>query len=307
MDLRQLAALAAIADHGSFSGAAKALYTVQSNVSAHIQRLETELGVVLVDRGRGRLTHEGALVVERARRMQSEIDAIHADLAALHTDVSGEVRLGVIGTTARWLMPQFLIALRDQHPKVRVIIVEGNSTSLLPQLVGGRLDAAVINLPVDDPDVAVEPLFDEEMVLVTTPDHPLANESEVDLRTLADHELLLGPKGTPLRDDLDEAARLAGVTLHSLAEIDGVRLMASLAFEGFGPALVPSTAIPGWLRGSFVRIRVSDLPRRQVGLAQRRRTSLSAPARATANVLTDVLARNGAQQLGVRVHGTSTL
>ena len=59
MDLRQLAALAAIADHGSFSAAAKALFTVQSNVSAHVARLERELGVTLVDRSRGCLTDEG--------------------------------------------------------------------------------------------------------------------------------------------------------------------------------------------------------------------------------------------------------
>ena len=68
MDLRQLTTLVAIADHGSFSAAARALYTVQSNVSGHIARLEKELGVVLVDRQRGGLTDEGMIVVERARR-----------------------------------------------------------------------------------------------------------------------------------------------------------------------------------------------------------------------------------------------
>ncbi len=75
MDLRQLAALVAIADHGSFSAAAKALFTVQSNVSGHIARLERELGATLVDRQRGGLTDEGVLVVEHARRIQRELDA----------------------------------------------------------------------------------------------------------------------------------------------------------------------------------------------------------------------------------------
>src|SRR6478736_2447146 len=74
MDLRQLTTLVAIADHGSFSAAARALYTVQSNVSGHIARLERELGVTLVDRQRGGLTDEGAIVVERARRVLHELD-----------------------------------------------------------------------------------------------------------------------------------------------------------------------------------------------------------------------------------------
>src|SRR5688572_8914968 len=76
MDVRQLSALVAIADHGTFSAAARALFTVQSNVSSHIARLEKELGVVLVDRAQGGLTDDGARVVERARRVLREIDDI---------------------------------------------------------------------------------------------------------------------------------------------------------------------------------------------------------------------------------------
>ena len=74
MDVRQLQALVAVAEHGTFSGAAKALHTVQSNISAHVARLERELGVKLVDRHSGRLTAEGTAVVARARRVQSELD-----------------------------------------------------------------------------------------------------------------------------------------------------------------------------------------------------------------------------------------
>src|SRR5215218_9193913 len=82
MDLRQLAALTAVADHESFSAAARALHTVQSNVSTHVARLERELDVTLVDRATGHLTVAGELVVERARRIQAELDALVADVAS---------------------------------------------------------------------------------------------------------------------------------------------------------------------------------------------------------------------------------
>ena len=75
MDLRQLAALVAIADTGTFSAAADVLHTVQSNVSTHIARLERELGVTLIDRAGGRLTEEGEAVVARARRVAAELSA----------------------------------------------------------------------------------------------------------------------------------------------------------------------------------------------------------------------------------------
>ena len=76
MDLRQLAALTAVADHHSFSAAARALHTVQSNVSTHVARLERELGATLVDRATGQLTEAGELVVVRARRVQAELEAL---------------------------------------------------------------------------------------------------------------------------------------------------------------------------------------------------------------------------------------
>src|SRR5687768_5660065 len=116
MDLRQLTALVAIADHGSFSAAARALYTVQSNVSGHISRLEKDLGVTLVDRQRGGLTDDGTIVVERARRILHELDDISAEMASRGDRVHGDSRLGIIGTTARWLLPQLLTHLAAEQP-----------------------------------------------------------------------------------------------------------------------------------------------------------------------------------------------
>src|SRR3954447_7875648 len=139
MDLRQLAALVAVAETGTFSAAADALHTVQSNVSTHVARLERELGATLVDRQAGRRTEEGGLVAAGARRVQAELDALAADVASLRHEVAGATRLGVIGTTARWLVPALLSAMEERHPQVRVTVLEGNTTSLLPQLAGGNV------------------------------------------------------------------------------------------------------------------------------------------------------------------------
>src|SRR3954447_8856049 len=129
MDLRQLAALVAVADTGTFSAAADALHTVQSNISTHVARLERELGATLVDRAAGRLTEEGELVVARARRIHAELDALAADVTSLRADVAGATRLGMIGTTGRWLVPAVLVAMETRHPKVKVTVLEGNTTN----------------------------------------------------------------------------------------------------------------------------------------------------------------------------------
>src|SRR3954453_15339814 len=135
MDLRQLNAVVAVADHGSFSAAADALHTVQSNVSTNVARLERELGSPRIDRTAGcRLTEEGQAVVERARRVNNELEALVADVAALRHEVTGNVRLGMIGTPAPWRAPRLLPAMAERHPKVHMVIVEATSTSLEPQL-----------------------------------------------------------------------------------------------------------------------------------------------------------------------------
>ena len=100
MDLRQLDVLLAVAEHQSFSAAARALHTVQSNVSAHIAQLEREAGATLIDRARRCLTPEGQVVADRARRIQLELRAISDDLGAMQANLSGTVTVGVIGTTA---------------------------------------------------------------------------------------------------------------------------------------------------------------------------------------------------------------
>ena len=299
MDLRQLAALSAVADTGTFSAAADALHTVQSNVSTHIARLERELGVTLVDRAAGRLTEEGEVVVARARRIAGELDALVADVASLRSDVSGAVHLGVIGTTGRWLLPPLLATMGERHPGVRTSVLEGNTTALLPSLLSGRLDLALLNLPVDDPDIEVTLLFEEDLILVAPTGHPLASRDEVSIVELADHELLLTPPGTSFRADLDDAAAAAGVALRAKAELDGVRLIASLTFEGFGAAVLPASAVPAYIDGAWHRAAIRGLKRRQVALARRRRGLLSAPARALSQVVVEVVAAAAGSQPGV--------
>ncbi|HSL73141.1 MAG TPA: LysR family transcriptional regulator [Ilumatobacteraceae bacterium] len=297
MDVRQLATLVAIADHGTFSAAARSLYTVQSNVSSHIARLEKELGVTLVDRSQGGLTDDGARVVERARRILNEIDDISADMASRHADISGQTRIGVIGTTARWLIPRFLNRLADTHPNVRVIVQEGATSSLVPNVVTGQLNAAIVHLPVDDPDLVIEPLFAEDLLLLVADSHPLAERGDtIALADLDEVPLLLPPPGAALRRVLERAAASAGITLRAQAEVDGVRLLASLAFEGFGASIVPATAVPTWLEGSFRLITVPELPRRVVAFARRRRPSASAPTMAALETLREVT-RDGARDL----------
>ncbi len=304
MELRHLQALTAISDHGTFSAAAEHLGTVQSNVSAHVARLERELGAPMIDRSDGKLTEEGLAVVARARRVLTEIDALVADVAACKDEVAGTVRVGMIGTTARWLVPRLMDAARQRHPKLRLVVVEGNTTGLEPQLAAGQLDLAVLNLPVPGRDLVARPLFEEDLMLVVTEDHPLAHvDRRLTIEDLAELELLLPLPGTAFRDELDAAVRPLGITLLPAAEIDGLRLIASLTFEGYGAAVLPATAVPAVLRDRVRALAVEGLPRRRVGIAQRSRGLPSAPTRALLELLELVVAWPERVPQGLHVPG----
>ncbi len=299
MDLRQLAALVAVADHGGFSAAARALHTVQSNVSAHVARLERELGTSLVDRRSGQLTGEGEAVVERSRRIHAELDAMAVDVASMGEVVSGTARVGVIGTVGRWLVPRLVELIHLEHPLVRPVVLDAVTTSLIPQLRAGQIDFALINLPLDDPEFEVEPLFDEDRVLVTPTSHPLAQRESVSLAEVAEHDLLLPPRGTVFRDELDQVAGRIDVELTAQAEVDGMRLLASLAFQGFGATIVPSGAVPSYVAGDWTVVAIDDLPPRSVGLVHRRKTMLSMPARVTRDAVLAVVSDQLDRRIGM--------
>ena len=302
MDLRQLNALLAVAEHGGFSAAARALHTVQSNVSTHVARLEKELGATLIDRATGKPTKEGEAVLTRAIRIRAELEAVSSDVASLGARVAGTARLGMIGTTARWLAPLLFEALEEHHPEVRMVLVDATTTSLLPRVDRGDLDLAVVNLPAESLESQAEPLFDEDRILLVPPDHPLGASPRVALAELAGHDLLLEPVGTAFRDELDIQSAAIGVRLRARAEVDGMRLLASLVIAGFGAAILPASAIPPVPEGATTPwrvIAVDGLQPRSVGLAHRRRGLLSSPAAAVRDLLLEVVATGVAERPGL--------
>ena len=285
MDIRQIQAFVAIADTGSFSLAADALKTVQSNISTRITKLEEELGITLLDRRDGSVTADGAIVLERSRRILAEMDAVYDDVRAAKDTTSGTVTVGMIGTTGRWLAPHLMRNLLATLPLVQLRIIEGTNSLLEPQVAQGLIDIAILSEPISHPDVVATPFFTEDLVVITTSSSPLARHATISVTELAQHELLLPLAGTALRADIDAVCAQHGVTLRPRIELDGVRTLASLAFDGYGPAILPATTLSRHLVGAFVAVPIDELPPRRVSLATRKFGFPSAPVRAVRDLL----------------------
>jgi len=301
MDLRQLNHLIAVAEHQSFSAAARALHTVQSNVSTHVAKLEKDLGAALIDRHTMQPTAEGRAVLERARRIRTELQAINDDIVSMRHEVAGEVRIGCIGTTGRWMASPLLGRLAERHPSLLPVLVDATTTSLTPRVLDGDLDMAIVNTPVVEAGLESEPLFDEERIIVAPTDHPLADRGTINVADLAEHPVMLTPRGTTFRDAIDQELATVGVRLTAAAEVDGLRLLASLAYQGYAPALLPASAVSGYPDGDWSLVHVEGLARRSVGLVRNRRTTPSMPIRAAREVLLDVIREIAPRQPGIHV------
>jgi DNA-binding transcriptional LysR family regulator len=248
MELRHLDVLLAVADTGSFTSAADELHTVQSNVSEQVRQLERELGVRLLVRGRrgAAPTEFGRVVLERARRIRSELDAMRADLSMLLGLESGSARIGIVGTASRWLVPALVADLRSRAPGVALHVTEGASERLIAEVLDHHLSLAVVTEPEPDRRLLVEPLIEEAMVGLV----PLGIElppGPVRIVDLVPLGMILPPAGNPLRAEIEAAAAEQGIDLRVVVEVEGIRLIADMVAAGLGASIVPDTAAP---RGS---------------------------------------------------------
>jgi LysR family hydrogen peroxide-inducible transcriptional activator len=275
MELRHLETLLAIAEEGSFTAAADALATVQSNVSDQVRQLEGELGVPLLVRSRrgAEPTEFGNVVLERARRVQRELEAMRVDLALLQGLEAGYARLGVVGTASRWLVPALVADLRERAPGVRLRVNEGASERLFAELVDGELAQAVVTEPVNDRRLLVESLLEEDLIGLVGNDVDVPREP-VPLAVFAELPLVLPPDPNPLRIEVDRAAAEAGITLTVPLEVEGIRLIADLVVAGDYASILPETAIPPEITNVRM-VRIAGLPPRRLAMVTARDVQMS--------------------------------
>ena len=286
VDLRQLEALLAVAEAGSFTTAADRLHTVQSNVSEHVRQLEAELGVQLLVRGRqGTVPTEfGVRVIERSRAIRSEIEALRKDLSMLQGLHTGHATLGVVGTVSRLLVPMVVAEMRRIAPGLSLRLTEGASERLAGEVAERQLASAVVTEPVSDPRLHVEHLRDEDLVALVPSSLRRGGKVAITLRELATETLILPPAGNPLRDEVETAARAEKVELHVPIEVEGVRLIADLVGAGVGVSILPETAVADDHVG-VRQLRIARMPPRRLALVTARGVQLSLADQAVHDVV----------------------
>lgn len=278
MELHQLRYLVAVAEEGGFTRAAAREHVAQPGISAQIARLERELGQVLFDRSaRGvRLTPAGEAVLPHARAALAAVTGVRDTADELAGLVRGRVAVGMVRGGGVVDLPGLLGAFHREHPGVAIRLVEDATDALLDGLRRHHLDLAWVGRHGEPPaDLAVDVVLDVPLVAAfPSGDAP----AEVTIAELAEHTLIALPVGAGVRAALDRAAADAGVALHPALEAGSPPLLADLAAQGLGVAVVPAPALTG--RDDVRAVPIVPGARASIDLARRRDTPLSPAARA---------------------------
>lgn len=248
VELRQLTYFEAVVRHGGFGRAAAALHVAQPAGSVQVRKLEAELGVTLLSRTtrRVRLTHAGELFLYRARRVLAELDAARTDLAGLAGALIGRVRIGAIQAVDPFDLSGALADFHARHPAVELTLRSGPLRALLEHLDEDRIDLAVAPLPSGLPErFAAAPLFTDELVLITAPDHPSAGAGPLDPAALRDEAFVCLPADSGLRAILDRVAGAAGFAPRVQFESTNLPRLRDLVAHGLGVALLARSVAEG--------------------------------------------------------------
>jgi DNA-binding transcriptional LysR family regulator len=282
IELRQLRYLLAIAEQGSFSGAARQLHVVQPAVSQQIRKLELELGEELVRRNvPATLTPLGARVATRASAALAEIDAIAAETTGERGVVSGRLRVGSMQWLGPVRLPELLGEFSRRFPTVTMSLEETTTPRMLEDILHGRLDVAFVSLggAAVPASVEIAELATEELVLAGAPGTELEDLDRAELDLLSGEPFVAFARGMSLRATVDRALSDSGVRPREVLASNEPLTVRELAAQGVGYALLPVSVAAA--SGPPLRTaRAAPVPvTRKLGLAWHRRRQLSRAAR----------------------------
>jgi DNA-binding transcriptional LysR family regulator len=289
MELTQLEFFIMVVEQGSFSKAAVRVYRTQPAVSIAIRRLEEEIGAPLLDRSQKTptLTDAGELVYDYAQRILMLRDQAQNVVSELRALERGRVRIGANESTSLYILPHLILEYRAQHPNVKVEIFRYVSERLPREVLDRNVDFAVLAFEPTDGDLESFPILQDELVLIMSPDDPLAKRESLKIEELGEQSFVAHNVKTSSRHKVIETFAQHHTPLNITIELATVETIKRFVQLKIGLAFVPRMCVAEELeRGTLATVPVPELSYfRTLWVTHRRHTSLSHAAAAFLEVL----------------------
>jgi DNA-binding transcriptional LysR family regulator len=265
VDLRQLEIFIKVAELGSFSKAADALFLTQPTVSEHIKSLEDELGVRLLDRlGRGAaVTKGGALLQGYAQRLLALSRETRQAMESFQGRMSGELLVGASTIPGEYILPALIGRFKEKFPDIAITLLIGDSQAVTEWVAEGRAEVGVVGARSGHRGIDFRELLPDDIVLIVSPAHPWQGRKQVTLEELRAEPLLLRERGSGTRAALEAALVQAGADIAAfrvVGEMGSTQAIKQAVKAGVGVSLVSRRAVEEECRAASVwGLRVKDL------------------------------------------------
>jgi LysR family transcriptional regulator, hydrogen peroxide-inducible genes activator len=269
MEIHQLRYFRAVAEHRSFTQAAKREHVSQPSLSHQIMKLEDELGAKLFNR-KGHLvdlTSYGKAFLPKIESILQQLQDAQTQIREMAKIEKGKVTLGVIPTIAPFLLPNVLASFLKQHPQIELKVKEECSGVLLRELREKTIDLALMPLPVNAEDISCIELMRERLFAIVCENHPLQHEKQITLQQLSGAPFLILKDGHCFREDTLSAFRVANVEPRIIFESGCFLTILNMVRAGIGVSVMPEMAVDATSGCSFIPIKAEN-PIRTIGLAE---------------------------------------
>ncbi len=284
MNLHQLEIFRAVAERGSVSRAAEALFLSQPGVSLQIKALEKSLGLQLFEKhGRTlRLTEAGHELLKYSERIFALLDETRQVMEELGGATRGTVKVAASTTAGIYVVPPALGAFHRANPQIKLTLDVVNRITAQERLLNDEVDLAVMGLIEHPQDLEVEAFAPNELVVIAAPDHPLTRQRQIPLEALAGETLLLREQGSGTRTDVEAMLKERGIEVSIMMELRSSGAIKQAVAAGLGVAVMPLGALELELLAKRVAVLdVAGFPvMRSWSLARRPGRRLSAAAEA---------------------------
>jgi len=274
MTLTELRYIVALAREKHFGRAAEKCFVSQPTLSVAVKKLEEELGVILFERGQGEIsvTPSGEPIVRQAERVLAEAARVKELADTAGDPLAGPLRIGAIYTIGPYLLPRLVPLLKERAPKMPLMIQENFTTKLLDALKSGELDVAVLALPVQEPGLVAQAVYDEAFRVLVPVSHPWAGRESADADQLLAEPLLMLGRGNCFRDQVLDLCTRAGAGGPQVLEGSSLETIRHMVASGVGITVMPASAVDN-LPADDPLLRVLPFagitPTRRVGLVWR--------------------------------------
>jgi transcriptional regulator, LysR family len=240
LNLHLVRIFTAVATQGSFTGAADALHISQSAVSRAVRELERQVGMALVERhSRGViLTEAGTQLVLHARRIFALERLAELSLEELQTLQRGHLAIGASTTIGIYMLPVLLGIYHRRYPGIELFLDIGNTQQIVRHVLDHRLDVAYVEGPVEQSDLVLTPWREDELVVIASPDHPLAQRPSLTARDLHMAPFIIREAGSGTRETMEQAFAHCGIAVRIVMELGSTEAIKQAVAAQLGISVV---------------------------------------------------------------------